>query len=63
MALQHYLDMYKVPLTESSMQAILKLIEVTDQKQMMKQKKNAKDKKEKKLKKKEEAQEVVKSVA
>jgi hypothetical protein len=54
MTLQQYMDMYKNLLTESSMQAILKLTEVAEDKQ----KKKAKGKKEKKQKK-ELTQEVV----
>jgi hypothetical protein len=55
MTLQQYMGMYKNLLTESSMQAILKLTEVAEDKQ----KKKAKGKKEKKQKKKELTQEVV----
>jgi hypothetical protein len=52
--LQQYLDMYKEPLTEHSMQAILKLTEVAEGKQKGSLKKKTKEGKEKKQKKKEE---------
>jgi hypothetical protein len=44
MTLQQYLDLYKEPLSEDAMQAIIKLTEVAQEKQ----KKKAKGKKEKK---------------
>jgi ABC-type transport system involved in cytochrome bd biosynthesis fused ATPase/permease subunit len=44
--LQQYMDMYKKPLTEQTMDAIIKLTKVTDEKK--KKKKQKKEKKEKK---------------
>jgi hypothetical protein len=48
--LQQYMDMYKKPLTEQTMDTIIKLTKVTDEKKKKKQKK---EKKEKKIKKKD----------
>jgi hypothetical protein len=58
MALQQYMDMYKAPLTDSSMQAILKLTEIAEEKQNKKDK----GKKEKKQKMKAQDTEVGKGI-